>query len=304
MNIVDISKEDLKSYKDIFSSADYLGMTSEEAVKLVYEDGIEKILFVCGPVWMIFSHADKKMEYSTFIVNDDKVVSFTKNDCQVNIYDNMVYLIYEDGKHESLQLFKNNDDQRDIGCNGLVTYMQYDSFKDVRCVSKYEHSAYGNCDRIYDIRLNVPFEVSLESKVTKRDKGMKFLGRKSAYYRLDFDVKDDKWKYDLSTISEFGIGAVLASDTISLHNGNKKFSRFCREILSVGEYITITGFPFLRQYTQSDIDEYVESKGFKARVSEELLNIFNNREKYTRDFQDIVLLYKSRMNAHHSIFQR
>lgn len=133
---------------------------------------------------------------------------------------------------------------------------------------------------------------------------MKFLGRKSAYYRLDFDVKDDKWKYDLSTISEFGIGAVLASDTISLHNGNKKFSRFCREILSVGEYITITGFPFMRQYTQSDIDEYVESKGFKARVSEELLNIFNNREKYTRDFQDIVLLYKSRMNAHHSIFQR
>lgn len=302
--IVDIDSDDLRKYREIFSRADYLGMTSEEAVKLVNDDGSERILFVCGSIWMLFSYLDKKIQSNTFLVNDDKIFSFTKDDYQVNIYDNMIYLIYENGKHESLQLLKNSENPEfDVNSNGIVVHMQYDIVNDMRCVSKYEHCVYGNCNRIYDMRLNIPYEVSIEKSVSKRDRGFKFIGSKSSYYRLDFDVRDNKWRYDLSTISEYGVGAVIASDTITLHNGEKKFSRFCRKVLSVGNYITITGFPFMRQYTEKDIKDYVVDNGFNYSVSDELIHIFNNREKYTRDFEDIMLLYKSRMIAHHSIYR-
>ena len=37
-----------------------------------------------------------------------------------------------------------------------------------------------------------PFEVTLESKVSKRDKGLKFLGFKDSFYRMDFNIRDNK----------------------------------------------------------------------------------------------------------------
>lgn len=299
MEIIDITNDDLKKYKDVFSKADILGMTVEEAVKIVDGDK-EKILFVCGPIWMIFEYVNNNdLKYQTFMVNDsNEVVSFTQDDYQVNIGNNNVYFIYEDGRHEALYFLKNSEIPGfDVSSNGLVMHMQYDSKNDVRCVAKYEHFAYGSYERIYDGRLNSPFEVSIERNVKKRDKGFKFMGSKDSYYRLDFDVRNNKWQYDLATIQEFGLSAVMASDTISLHNGVKEFSKYYKVLFSVGDYISITGFPFLSQYDPKAIDEYVLSLGFSNKVSNTLLDIFNDRENYTRKLQSIVLLYKSRMHS-------
>lgn len=296
--IENITKEDLVKYKDIFSKADFVGMTPEEAVKVV--DGEEeKILFVCGPVWMIFEYDENKvLKYQTFMVNEeDKVVSFTKEDYQVNVFDNMIYLIYEDGRHESLQLLKNYDNPSfEVSSNGAVIHMQYDSKRDIRCVSKYEHVAYGDCSRIYDIRLDSPYDVTIESKASKRDKGLKFLGRKDSYYRLDFDVRNNKWQYDLATIQEFGVGAVIASDTVTLHNGLREFSKYYKVLFSLGDYITVTGFPFLSQYTQDEVLDYVESYGFTAGVSEKVVELYNNKNMYLEILQQLVVLYKRRVN--------
>jgi hypothetical protein len=300
--IESVNDFDFKKYKDIFIKAEYLGMTLEEAVKVVEDDGTERILFVCGSIWMIFGYRNGILKYNTFLVNDDKVVSFTMNDYQVNVNDNMVYLIYENGKHESLQLFRNDvENDFDVSNNGLVVHMQYNSKEDVRTISKYEHCVYGDNSKIYGMRLNEPYEVIIEKNASKRDKGMKFIGEKSSYYRLDFDIYNNRWQYDLATIQEFGLGAVLSNNTISLQNGVKKFSKFYKVLFSCGDYFTLTGFPFLRQYSSSDVNEYVKDCGFNIGVSDELVEIFNNRDNYTRDFQDIVLLYNCRMILHHSI---
>lgn len=298
LRIENVTDEDIIKYRDIFDKADFLGMTIEEAVKLV-DDYSEKLLFVCGHIWILFGYDEKnRLEYQTFVVNEGKVVSFTNDDYQVNYGDNMIYLIYEDGKHESLQFFKNYDNPDfEVSSNGIVSFMQYNPKLDKRCVIKYEHFAYGDCSRIYDVRLEIPYEVTVENGVRKRDKGLKFLGVKNSYYRLDFDVWNNRWQYDLATMGEYGIGAVLANDTISLHMGEKSFSRYYRELFSIGDYFTLTGFPFFRQYTLDDMAEYVEHNGFDSKISQKLIDLYNNQNKYIEYLQNIVLSYNCRMES-------
>ena len=52
------------------------------------------------------------------------------DDYQVNLSDNAVYLIDENGRHQSLQLLRNQETPNfEVSANGLLTYMQYDSKK-------------------------------------------------------------------------------------------------------------------------------------------------------------------------------
>ncbi|MGN1371927.1 MAG: hypothetical protein ACI4XM_06620 [Candidatus Coprovivens sp.] len=298
VRIEELTDSDLLKYKEIFIKAEILGMTAQEAVKVV-SDNLEKILFVCGPIWMIFSYdMNNKLIYQTFMVNDEgKVISFTKDDYQVNVYDNMIYLLYEDGRHESLQFIKNKDTPNfDVSSNGIVVHMEYDSKRDIRCVKKYEHYAYGNIDWIYDIRLSSPFEVTLESKVSKRDKGLKFFGFKDSFYRMDFNISDNRWQYDLATIQEFGVDAVVAHDTISLHNGVREFSKYYKVLFSLGDYITITGFPFTSQYDKDTIFRFIKQYGFSQLVPVNIVGLYNDKGKYLDSLQKLVYLYNGKVS--------
>lgn len=298
IRIEDITEDDILKHKKIFNDADIVGMTVNEAVKVIDGDQ-EKILFVCGPIWMLFGDKhDKSVECQTFMVNEEgKVVSFVDGDHQVSVYDNMIYLIYEDGRHESLQFFKNSDNPEfEVSSNGLVAHMQYDSKRDIRCFAKYEYVACGDSNIIYNLRLKSPYEVTIETRVSKRDKGIKFFGRKDSYYRLDFDARNNKWQYDLATMKEFGVGAVMASDTVSLNNGVTEFSKYYKVLFSIGDYFTLTGFPFLHQYDSTNVMEYVNSIGFLSYIPKELIELYNNKNKTLEILQELVVLYNCRVN--------
>ena len=290
-----LTEEDERYYKEIIERADMLfGMDKTCAYKLTIND-IEEILFVCGPIFMIFYYEDcKKIVCSSFVVDENyQVISLTEGQRQINIYEEMVYVIDENYVHSSL-CFKKNKQELDfeVANNGIVSYMQYDLKQNVRVCIDYEHNFYCNRDEIYPYHLQNPLMVSIENCVKQRDKGLKFIGFKKRYYRYDFDVRDNKLQYDLSTIKDVGLGAVLARNTISLQ-GEKSFSRYYRVLFTVGDYITITGFPFLKQYTFYDIENIVKELGACFEVPDDLVNLYNHRHELICSRQNIAHAYQN-----------
>ena len=294
VNLVNISDEDIIKYDDVFKRAEMLfGWNSSDAKKIV-KDGQESILFCYHPIYMIFSYDDNgKMNFKSCVADDSgKVISITIDGYQVNVSKNSVYLIDENGRHQSLQMLHNEETPSfEVSANGLLTYMQYDSKKDIRLVIRYDQDVYGDNGRVYVDYLSNPFYISVESKPKLRDKGFIFLGKKDAYYRLDFDVWNNKWQYDLATLGEYGVGAVMSSDTITLHGGEKEFSRYYKQFLSIGSYISITSFPFGRAYRKKDIDLLIDELDFNKFIPSFIGNIFNNRDSLTLEMQDIVDAY-------------
>lgn len=291
VSLVKVSDKDLTEYDAIFKHAEMLfGWNSSDAYKVI-KDGVESILFCYHPMYMLFEIGeDGKLEFKSCVADDNrKVISITLDGYQVNISDNSVYLIDENGRHQSLQLLQNkNMPDFEVSANGLLTYMQYDSKKDVRLVIRYDQDVYGDSSRVYVDFLKSPFYVSIESKPKLRDKGLLFLGKKDAYYRLDFDVWNNKWQYDLATVGEYGIAAVMASDTITLHGGEKEFSRYYRQFFSVGSYFSVTSFPLGRPYKERDIDLIIDSLGFNRSIPAFVANVFNDRDNLTMCFQSII----------------
>ena len=294
VKLMDICDDDFIKYDDIFKRAEMLfGWNSSDSKKIV-ENGKESILFCYHPMYMIFSYGKEgKLEFKSCVADDNgKVVSITIDGYQVNVSNNSIYLIDENGRHQSLQMVRNQETPNfDVSANGLLTYMQYDSKKDVRLVIRYDQDVYGDNGRVYVDYLRNPFYVSVESKPKLRDKGLVFFGKKDVYYRLDFDVWNNKWQYDLSTIGEYGVGAVMSSDTISLHGGEKEFSRYYKQLFSIGSYISITSFPIGKAYRGRDIDFIVECLGFNKSIPSFVGNVFNNRDNITNEFQSIVDSY-------------
>ena len=294
VNLVNISDRDIIKYDVIFKRAEMLfGWNSSDAYKIV-KDGKESILFSYHPMYMVFDYDENgKLEFKSCVADDSgKVVSVTIDEYQVNVGNNIVYLIDENGRHQSLQMLRNDDTPSfEVSANGLLTYMQYDSKRDVRLVIRYDQDVYGNGGRVYVDYLKSPFYISIESKPKLRDKGLIFLGKKDAYYRLDFDIWNNKWQYDLSTIGEYGLAAVMAQDTISLHGGEKEFSRYYKQLFSIGSYISITSFPFGKAYKERDIDLIIDSLGFNKFIPSFVGNLFNDRDNITCEFQSIVNAY-------------
>ena len=294
VKLVDISEDDLIKYDDVFKRAEILfGWNSSDSKKIVESDK-ESILFCYHPMYMIFSYdKDGKLELKSCVADDNgKVVSITIDGYQVNISSNSIYLIDEEGRHQSLQMLRNQETPDfEVSANGVFTYMQYDSKKDIRLVIRYDQDVYGDNGRVYVDYLKNPFYISVESKPKLRDKGLVFLGKKDAYYRLDFDVWNNKWQYDLSTMGEYGIGAVIASDTISLHDGEKEFFRYYRQCLRIGSYISITSFPIGKAYKGRDIDFIIENLGFNKSIPSFVGSIFNNRDSITSEFQLVIDQY-------------
>lgn len=286
-----ITDEDCIKYNDLFKMADGLfGWTREDSYKVTIE-AKEYVLFGYHPVFMLFGYdKDGKLINKSCVVDDNgKVISITIDGYQVNISDNMVYLIDENGRHQSIQMLSNKENPNfEVSANGLLTYMQYDSKKKVRLVIRYDQNVYGNNGRVYGDYLGEPFYVSVETNPIKRDKGLFFLGTKNAYYRMDFDVWNNKWQYDLATIGEYGISAVMAKDTITLHGGQKEFSRYYRELLSIGDYFSLTTFPLGKSYKSEHINELIGDLDFNSEIPSFVSEVFNNRGNIANEFQSIV----------------
>ena len=80
----------------------------------------------------------------------------------------------------------------------------------------------------------------------------------------------------------------MAKDTVTLHGGEKEFSRYYREILSIGDYFSLTTFPIGKQYKKENIQDIIESLDFNVSIPSFVAEIFNNRNSLSNEFQSII----------------
>lgn len=305
-----ITNEDFKKFKEIFNFAKRgLGWDKEDGVKVI-QNNKEFILFYANGVFMKFGYdSDNRVIKNTIQIDDnEKVLSFTITndgvDYQVIVNHDYIYLIDENGLHQSLHLRKDNSNpELEIVSNGLLDYIQYDSNRDIRMLTRYEQYVPGSVDDriIYSDFIKKPYYISCESSVSKRKYGLFFLGRKDSYYRMDFDIWNNKWQYDLATLQEFGVDAVISSRTIALHNGQTEFSRYYRVLFNIGDYFTVTGFPFLRQYTEKDIEKIILDSEFSSKIPMFIIDIYNRRNVLLKENQEIVDEYSKLMNTEFNV---
>lgn len=273
-----LTDEEKIKYKKILDRAEAAFGIDREDGFLINRDGKDSILFVYGSLFMLFSLENNEIKLSSFIVDSNyKVVSVAEDDKQYIIGDNSLYLIDKDGKHYSLSLVNNEKNPS----SSLIEYMQYDLRQDLRIFFRYE--CFGSLGtQIYQYHITNPFYICVETKASERDKGLKFLGSKNAYYRLDF-TKEKRLRYLLAS-SKDNTGAIESSNTLSLVE-EKDFFRYYRVLLQLGEYVTITGFPFSKQYKIEDLDSILKQVGFDTLKQQELVNMYNNRDEMKEECQ-------------------
>lgn len=275
-----LTDDEKVKYKKILDRAEVAFGIEREDGLLINKDDKDIILFVCGTLFMLFSLENNEIKLASFIVDSDyKVVSVSKEDKQYIIGENSLYLIDENGRHYSLSWVTNERNPN----NSMIEYMQYDLKQDLRIFFRYD--CFGSLGtQIYPYHITNPFYICIESKASKRDKGLKFLGSKKAYYRLDFS-KEKKLSYLLASAKD-DTGAVESNNPLSLVEEND-FIRYYRVLLQLGEYVTITGFPFSKQYRIEVLDNLLRQVGFDVLKQQELVDIYNNRHEMKDDFQSI-----------------
>lgn len=287
-------ESDYIKFKKIYETGKYLFDFKKEESFIMQEDNQESVIFYCPPVFMRYWIDEKGvLNTSSFYINEEnKIVAFTLGDYQVNLNDDKgIVLVHEDGNIYYLNLLSEGVEyDTGISNNGTLVFSQYNEKKKTRVVSKYEHNVWCGNRQIYRGRLGEPFSVTIETKVNWRDRGLKFIGHNRTYYKLDFDVNENRWQYDIATAKDFGTGAILAGDSYSLQN-RESFIKYYRVLFSFGDYITITGFPFTRQYDKDDIDKLVQEFGFSLEVPEFFMRVYNGQEELRKGNEDILSWY-------------
>ena len=286
-------ESDYVKFKEIYDRGEMLfGFVREESF-IMQDDKQESVVFYCPPIFMRFWKDEKGViNTSSFYINEEnKIIAFTLGDYQVNLNDNGIVFTHEDGNIYYLNLLSEGVEY-DTGAsnNGTLIFSQYNKKKKVRVVSKYEHNVWCDNRQIYNSRLEEPFSVTIESKVNWRDRGLKFIGHERTYYKLDFDVYKNRWQYDIATAKDFGTCAVLAGDSYSLQN-RESFIKYYKVLFRFGDYITITGFPFTRQYDKEDIDRLVQECDFSLEVPEFFIKVYNGQEELRKGNEDILSWY-------------
>lgn len=279
----------IEKYSKVFK---VFGWDLVDGAKVTLDD-FEFLLFYCNGVFMRFYFLNGELLKDFFQIDSDgKVYSFTTMYegvlYQVVTDENGLYVIDEDKNQHSLHLIGNKDNVDDVSNNGLLDYVQHNMKSGSSLVIRYEQYLHNSRNVIYRDYLRSPYLY----KFIDFDKHHMFhLKNSASYYRLDFDVRDNKWQYDLASLEEFGVGAVVSNGSIALHNGEKSFSRYYKVLFSVGDYITITGFPFTKGYSEEDIRSYIESNGFNSCIPEKLVNLFNMRNELLSDYQSVIDAY-------------
>ena len=59
-------------------------------------------------------------------------------------------------------------------------------------------------------------------------------------------------------------------------------------LLQVGDNVTVTGYPFARQYNEEDRYEMINKAGFSRSIPEWLINLYNNSEILASEWQKLL----------------
>lgn len=285
--------------KRILATIQMLGWDIDDGFSVLI-DNKEYYLFYSNNIFFcLYLNRKHDVIYNIMQVDDNmQLISFTKKvfdkDYQFVLLDNGVMLIDEMKNRYYLQLSKDINELNGVLNNAVLDFGQYKANDDISLTMRYEQMAHGeiNNKKLYGAYIRDPFLYIFENGVLGKSY---FRKRKDAFYRMDFDIMDNRWQYDLVALREFGIDAITSDNTVSLYDNEVSFSRFYRELFHIGDYITITGFPFLKGIKVQDMKDIVLSKGFLLNIPDTLIDFFNNREFITEEYQAIIDVYNKNL---------
>lgn len=285
--------------KRILATIQMLGWDITDGFSVLI-DNKEYYLFYSNNIFFcLYLNSKHDVIYNIMQVDDNmQLISFTKKvfdkDYQFVLLDNGVMLIDEMKNRYYLQLSKDINELNGVLNNAVLDFGQYKANDDISLTMRYEQMAHGeiNNKKLYGAYIRDPFLYIFENGVLGKSY---FRKRKDAFYRMDFDIMDNRWQYDLVALREFGIDAITSDNTVSLYDNEVSFSRFYRELFHIGDYITITGFPFLKGIKVQDMKDIVLSKGFLLNIPDTLIDFFNNREFIIKEYQAIIDVYNKNL---------
>ena len=293
ITIGELTSEDVQKYQPIFQACYELFQSVNGVYYKINIDGEEKILHRVENLFTIFELDENVVGYQMFTVDDNyQVADVAFDDYEMHPQGNRrVFQRREDGMTECLDFFERPNGPDNEGYNGMICYVQYNPTNDMRVMIMYQQNIYNNKTKIYEFHTRVPFQIKIEKHVLLRDKGVKLPFCSKTYIKRTFDYRDEPLFYTLATLKDYGVGATIGQDVVSLQ-GSNDITRYYRELFITKNYQAISLFPFCNQYKIEEIKEYLESLGFNTSIPKLLVDYHNNELPEIRTYQELSDLLK------------
>lgn len=200
--------------------------------------------------------------YATFVLDEDYSISYMEFD-DFDVYkhkDGSLVLLNEDSKvSESLDLF-NRGEIEEGEQNGIILYRQINNATNEEMIIGYLCN-YREPARYFPFNFSKPFFIAF----AKGNKYKKFL-----LYETDLDY----FSYDIITIKEFGILEVLKNGAFSLQK-DESIQRYFSVKYEDKKGNCCLLMPLSHPYKIEEIDKIIEEKGFTRKVSQNVLDYYN-----------------------------
>lgn len=293
ITIGELTSEDVQKYQPIFQACYELFQSVNGVYYKINIDGEEKILHRVENLFTIFELDENVVGYQMFTVDDNyQVADVAFDDYEMHPQGNRrVFQRREDGMTECLDFFERPNGPDNEGYNGMICYVQYNPTNDMRVMIMYQQNIYNNKTKIYEFHTRVPFQIKIEKHVLLRDKGVKLPFCSKTYIKRTFDYRDEPLFYTLATLKDYGVGATIGQDVVSLQ-GSNDITRYYRELFITKNYQAISLFPFCNQYKIEEIKEYLESLGFNTSIPKLLVDYHNDELPEIRTYQELSDLIK------------
>ena len=293
ITIGELTSEDVQKYQPIFQACYELFQSVNGVYYKINIDGEEKILHRVENLFTIFELDENVVGYQMFTVDDNyQVADVAFDDYEMHPQgERRVFQRREDGMTECLDFFERPNGPDNEGYNGMICYVQYNPTNDMRVMIMYQQNIYSNKARIYEFHTRVPFQIKIEKHVLLRDKGVKLPFCSKTYIKRTFDYRDEPLFYTLATLKDYGVGATIGQDVVSLQ-GSNDITRYYRELFITKNYQAISLFPFCNQYKIEEIKEYLESLGFNTSIPKLLVDYHNDELPEIRTYQELSDLLK------------
>lgn len=244
----------------------------------------EKYLHIYGNCFTVFTFlTEQTLDYEQFIVDENNNITFMDtNNYKIENNDGQLTYYLKNGQiTEALSIVKRSYGVDNDGYDSLIVYGQYDLDEDKMAVLSYPYMYRENI-RIYPQHIKYPEYISY--------KAFKKLRAKISLSAVNVDYTQDSRLFTQATIREFGVKKVLEKGAVALQK-ESKIIRYCKDLSTL-----LNLFPYCKSYKLEEVKEFLELRGFKSEIPDDLIKIFNQEDEnvttYIQTFNEIIKTLK------------
>lgn len=252
----------------------------------------EKLLYRFNNIFYIFELEGDYLYIDSFYVDENyNIYEVDCGEYTVDLTSDVPrFTNNETGMISSLVVLPRKDGNDVDGYNGLISYIQYSSKSDIRSLITYQYMYKENMEnKAYQFNFKDPFQISIETKVSKRDSGNKLAGRMNSYIIRKSEPND--LFYDFMVIKDYGIKEFLEKGSYHLTWG-EELKRYYKIIGKTPGNYAITLFPVCTQYKLEDLYDMLKDVEHDVQVPEFVREMFNGEYGEIKSYIDLAQIMK------------